>query len=802
LTLQAPPINFNQRTFLTVSSHTSFPLYRLLFPHGTFVLALLLAPCALPAQLKSPAVSVSTKQQDHPDELAQRTAALQAARNSGKPESVSAASRLTIASGLREVAQLRFFEDAFPQSVELYRQSLELEDTPAIHVDLAVALIRDGKPADALAETAKALFSAPNDVRAWRAQASAYASVGEYRNAAQSLAHALTIEGDTETAYSLATCFLHLRQKDKAALVFEDILKNNGEKPSLHVLFGRAYRDAEYNDDAVKEFQRAIALDPKTPHAHYFIGLIGLLRNEWVPTPEVRKYMQQEQQLHPDDYLSNYMLGVFASQDKSYDESDRLLGNALRSDASQPEPYIYLGLNAGNRGDKPKAEEYLRKAIVLTGNDDARSNYQIRKAYIALGRILVQTDRRDEGVAMLEHAKKLQQASLVETQQSLSKFSSERGMISGAVLLEQKAPDTLKATLNSGHVDATAAVDLTSMTNTPVTEKQKQAMVEREKQLRTVLGASYNDWGAAEAIQKHYDHALENFLQAEKWNPDQPGLSRNLGVAAARVGKYDDAIRGLSKAIASNSQDNAARAMLGVAYFMTGNYAESAQTIAPLDSVAIQDPRLAYTWAAALQKSGQLSESASVLQRLPRESLPPDMLLLIGQVWGDDGHYDEAVQTFHRALELDPKLSKAHYDAGLAYLKSDRPAEASKEFEAELALSPEDLQAKYNLAFTLLQQSQRERAVTLLEEVASKNPSHAEAQYQLGKILLDEGHVPEAVTHLEKAAQSAPEKDYIHYQLQSAYRKASRPQDAERELALYKQLKTRNQQRDPNPPVQ
>jgi len=56
---------------------------------------------------------------------------------------------------------------------------------------------------------------------------------------------------------------------------------------------------------------------------------------------------------------------------------------------------------------------------------------------------------------------------------------------------------------------------------------------------------------------------------------------------------------------------------------------------------------------------------------------------------------------------------------------------------------------------------------------------------------LNDGDAKGAMLHLELAAKNAPNKDYIHYQLQQAYRKTSRPLDAERELTIYKQLKER-----------
>jgi tetratricopeptide (TPR) repeat protein len=101
------------------------------------------------------------------------------------------------------------------------------------------------------------------------------------------------------------------------------------------------------------------------------------------------------------------------------------------------------------------------------------------------------------------------------------------------------------------------------------------------------------------------------------------------------------------------------------------------------------------------------------------------------------------------------------------------------------------------LAYAYLLQSERDKSLELLRAVVAADPDHADAQYQLGKILLEEGKIDEATRHLEQAERAAPEKDYVHYQLQAAYRKAARLQDADRELALYKQAKARTLGRKP-----
>ena len=56
--------------------------------------------------------------------------------------------------------------------------------------------------------------------------------------------------------------------------------------------------------------------------------------------------------------------------------------------------------------------------------------------------------------------------------------------------------------------------------------------------------------------------------------------------------------------------------------------------------------------------------------------------------------------------------------------------------------------------------------------------------------LLDRGDFANAAAHLQVAAGLSPDKDYIHYQLQLAYRKLGRNADADRELEIYKGLKS------------
>jgi tetratricopeptide (TPR) repeat protein len=723
-----------------------------------------------------------------------------AAREAGDPEAVERANERLIGFGLRQMGQLRLLETAFAEAIELYRRSLMFEDIADTRVDLAIAYLSSNRLDEAIAETTKALASDPKNARAWHVQGQAWMKKQDPAKAAESLLRSVEIQPELEVAYSLGVSLLAAKETEKAEVVFHNMVEMAGDGGPLRVLFARAYRDANMLDDTVRELKKAIALDTTTPHAHYFLGLSYLTLNMWAPTPQCREEFLKEVQYHPRDYLSNYFLGVIASIEQQYAESNHYLKMATDINPSAPHPWLYLGLNAFAEKNNAAAEKYLRQAITLSRGQESEANYLIRKGYVVLGRILANSGRREEADGYLAKARELQNLALAESTRNVKEFQAQIGMGTAAVSPDKDREPQIAA--ETAGVDSTARIDPSALVRARLTDAEKEAAAAQEKQLREVLGSSFNDLATSEAVRRHLDRALGHYQEAERWDPGIPGLMRNMGAAAFRLGDYPESVRALSKALAQDPADRQTRAMLGMAYYATEAYASAARTIAPLGEAAIHDPGLGYTWAAALTRTGELKEAAQVLNEVEKTGLPNDTLLLVGRLWIDIGDYSRAVANLHRALQSDPSLPKAHFYCGLALLQADRFADAAAEFKSELALSPGDLDAKYNLGFAYLQLSRWDEAASLFRQVIAADPRQANAQFQLGKILLEQGNVKEAVPHLEEAARLNPEADYVHFQLQSAYRKLARTEDADRELQLYKDTKARNRQRDLPKPVQ
>lgn len=739
------------------------------------------------------------------EELDKRLAAARRARGSADLLAAAQANKQVISLALQQLGRLRLVESAYPQAIEIYRRSLDFEESTEARLGLALGELRANRLDEAIADANRVLVSDPDNVRALTLTGRACMSKQDYSKAAEVLSHAVRLAPDVETFYSLGISLLSSNNpadKERAAAVFEQMVRFAGDSGSMHVLFGRAYRDAHDMPSATREFERATSLDTKTPHAHYFLALARLAVNEWKPTPDIRAEFLKELEFYPHDYLANYLLGFLASSERQYAEADRYLKTAAEIGPEWPEPWLYLGLDAYAQGDGKNAEEFLRKAVKLTGSDESRSNYQIRRAYVDLGRILVNSGRTEESEVFLAKARELQKKSMELTQQEISTTIAEQGGTMAATVPIRIEKETEAAMLLPPDTDPFARVEVSSLPQSRFTPEQRSAVAAEESRLRGILGLSFNDLATAEAVGGQYLAALGHYQEAERWNAAIPGLAKNLGLAAYRADNFPEGIRGLSKALQEDPSDAPARAMLGMAYFGSNQFADAAKTFAPLGPSGMQDSNVGYAWAASLAHLGDLKPAGDILRVYEQGKLTREALLLVGQLWIEIGDYARSVDILHRALEADPGLPKAHYFAGQADILWEHWSDAAAEFSAELALVPTDPDAKFNLGFVDLQQSKTDAAAELFHQILVLHPDHAKTQYELGKMLLDRGEVKEAIEHLEAAARLTPLADYIHYQLQAAYRKESRIADADRELELYKELKAKSRERTLPLPVE
>jgi tetratricopeptide (TPR) repeat protein len=718
---------------------------------------------------------------------------LQAQRNaiaSADAAAVEKTSRALVAFALRGMAQIRSLEAALPQSVELYKQSLELEDDTATRLELVTACISADQYDTGLIEINKVLAAQPKSAEAWHVKGKLLMAKEDYRGTVDAVTHSLALRRDANAQLLLALAYLNLKDKPKAEAVFRQMLQDYGDRAIWHVIFGGAYRETAYPFEAVDEFRKAIALDPTVPHAHYFLGLTLMEINNNGSTPEILHEYQEEVRQFPDDFFGNYALGGLESRDGDPELAKKYLLAASKAEPNNPDPYMYLGITAYKQKDNAAAEAYLRKAVELTGDNVSRNDYNIRRGYITLARILVSEGKKDEAQTYFDKAKAMSDKEHQSSEEAFASYLATN-QDSAPAVMTRKPPKPQVPSTDSAKVDFTADIGEVQLEHTRLTPAQLEEAEKRVKYLRTVLGTGYNDWGTSEARRGQYGMALTHFQNAEKWDDSISGLMRNIGLAALKLGDNKEAARAFQVAVNKDPNDASARAMLAVSLYSSRQYAEAAQAFVSVGDGVYRDPRMAYAWAFSLARTNNPQKAIEVLNKLTATQLPKEMWLAVGDLYTQVDDQEDALRCFRKVIELDPSMERAHYFAGVALIRLGRPSEAISEFEAELKLMPGEPDTEYNLAYALLETSQKDQALALLRKLLAAHPDHAQAQYQLGKELLASGDKDEAIPHLEAAARLDPEDDYIHYQLQAAYRKAGRTADADKELAVYREIKDR-----------
>jgi tetratricopeptide (TPR) repeat protein len=305
----------------------------------------------------------------------------------------------------------------------------------------------------------------------------------------------------------------------------------------------------------------------------------------------------------------------------------------------------------------------------------------------------------------------------------------------------------------------------------------------------------------------------------------------NLGIAYHSAGRPLDAVRPLRQALKLNPGLTQARVHLDISLGETGQCVEALPYLKK-DLPRVGDRELrrivgltGLKCAAALMRLDEAVDFVRVLNRdFPDD---PEVLYRTVHVYSDlstkasldlidknpssyqvrllsaealeaQGNTEGAVKEYRQVLEMNPHLPGIHYRLGRLILSAPKTdttmQDAQKEFEAELKIDPANAGAEFVLGKLALDPTTLSEAIAHFSRTVQLDASFAEAYIELGNALILADRAGEAVKPLETAVKLQPGNPMPHFRLSNAYNRLGRKEDAQRELALYKELSERIRQ--------
>lgn len=186
---------------------------------------------------------------------------------------------------------------------------------------------------------------------------------------------------NVDASYILGQCYIQTKDYPHARQAFAKMFDLPPDSAGSYLLTARMLFRQEFEPVALEYAQKAVALDPKLPRAHFLLGEIHLFESK---IPEAISDFQAELSLNPSDAATYYKLADAYSRIQKFDDAEKLLQRAIWLDPTSTGPYVLMGKVLEKKGEPELAVRALRRAAAMDPNNSI-THHLLGQAYRDLG---------------------------------------------------------------------------------------------------------------------------------------------------------------------------------------------------------------------------------------------------------------------------------------------------------------------------------------------------------------------------------------------------------------------------------
>ena len=299
----------------------------------------------------------------------------------------------------RKLLQQGRYDEAVSQLSDL---AVKNPTRKGLSFELGTAYYQKGDYIKAIDPLKRALTEDPENKEAIQLLGLSYYLSGRPAEAIPQLekAQAWFPRANVDASYILGLCYIQTKDYPQARKSFARMFEVPPDSAASYLFTARMLLRQEFDPIAEQYAQKAIALDPKLPLAHFFLGELHLYKSRIL---EAIGDFQQELAINPGHAPTYYKLADAYSRVQKFDEAERLLQRSIWLDATSTGPYILMGKVLEKKGEAELAVRALQHALGMDPNNSV-AHHLLGQAYRDMG-------RNEDAERELQIAEKLQESS-------------------------------------------------------------------------------------------------------------------------------------------------------------------------------------------------------------------------------------------------------------------------------------------------------------------------------------------------------------------------------------------------------
>ena len=261
-------------------------------------------------------------------------------------------------------------------------------------------------------------------------------------------------------------------------------------------------------------------------------------------------------------------------------------------------------------------------------------------------------------------------------------------------------------------------------------------------------------------------------------------VCQNLGLAYSRLRQHEEAQRAFEQALRLDPSNPEPYFTIGLDLLDGRNPDQAVYPLTQAHQKAPQRVDIACALMEALLQTRQLVRAGDLLAEV-RARAPNDAAVMEteGDLYVAEGEEAKALDSYRRALQLNPENLSARLSLAKAYLRLDQIAQAKTEFEKVLRSDPTNADAHAGLGRIALRAGQEDLALGELSAALRQDPNELDANEDLAAIRTRRSEFVEAEGFLERLVRLEPNKARYHYQLGRVLLKLGKAAEAQQEFA-------------------